>query len=124
MTLTQVLLATMSGSLGAVLLALIGWLVNRQVNRSKAGDQDASALERKANARKVDAEVWGMMSSDLVETVERLTNDMVGLRTEVGELKTTNRKALEHITEVHEWDAGGRRGPMPRVPAGLRLSVS
>lgn len=112
------LILVLAGSAGTVVVALVGFFVQRRLRAAQVGDTDASAEERRANAQKTNAEAWGLMSGNYANLLEQLSD----VQHKLDEMQSAHRAAMRHIVEVHDWDSRGRPGGvLPRPPAELGI---
>lgn len=107
----------LAGSMGTVLVAVLGYFVFRHFRAAQTDDMNASAGERRANAHKTDAEAWGLMSGNYTNLLQQLGE----VQTKLDEMQTAHRAALRHIVDVHDWESRGRPGPLPSPPDDLAI---
>lgn len=122
----------LGGAMGAAIVTtlfggLLLWLRHHKLDAAQVDDTAASADERRANATLTDLEAWEQMRSlrtGLIQDLADLQTDVRALREENRDVTDRFREAIAHIVKVHEWDAGGRVGPMPTAPVELVSAAS
>lgn len=128
MTIAQVVVGILTATnVGAIITAVLLWLRHRKLDAAQVADTGASADERRANARVTDLEAWEQMRNlrtGLVQDLASLQTEVSAMRGENAALADQHRAALAHIVAIHEWDAAGRRGPMPTAPVDLKLAAT